>query len=287
MGIRDELLELATFTANRTLARFDGLDDDEFHWLPAPGAWTVRTLPVSGRVVVDHTYYPPGDPPLTTIGWRIAHLIDIYGSPRNAEWLRASPSSAPTGRLPWVIAMTAGESLALLRAAIEHFVDVIRSVDDEQWWEKLGPRAGEYADSSLAALALHQLDEAIHHAAEVGVLRDLYARRGATAAGSSPEPTVETLRERGDGVAAAADLGRWDLVEALVDAGCDVNAAIDGRTALHHAAAQGDLAMVRLLLDRGAGLDGHDAVFGATPLGWAEYFGRRDVAAHLREAGAA
>jgi hypothetical protein len=38
----------------------------------------------------------------------------------------------------------------------------------------LGPIAAEYADSSKAALVLHHLDEQIHHAAEIGVLRDLY-----------------------------------------------------------------------------------------------------------------
>ena len=36
---------------------------------------------------------------------------------------------------------------------------------------------GPYAESSKADLALHVLDEVIHHGAEVGLLRDLYAKR--------------------------------------------------------------------------------------------------------------
>jgi hypothetical protein len=31
-----------------------------------------------------------------------------------------------------------------------------------------------YADSTRGAFVLHELDELIHHGAEVGVLRDLY-----------------------------------------------------------------------------------------------------------------
>jgi hypothetical protein len=34
---------------------------------------------------------------------------------------------------------------------------------------------GLYADSNTLDLALHVLDELVHHAAEVGVLRDLWA----------------------------------------------------------------------------------------------------------------
>jgi hypothetical protein len=38
----------------------------------------------------------------------------------------------------------------------------------------MGPVAGPYAEADAASLVLHQLDEQIHHGAELGVLRDLY-----------------------------------------------------------------------------------------------------------------
>ena len=38
----------------------------------------------------------------------------------------------------------------------------------------LGPSWGPYADADTLDLALHVLDEVIHHGAEVGVLRDLW-----------------------------------------------------------------------------------------------------------------
>jgi len=40
----------------------------------------------------------------------------------------------------------------------------------------MGLIAGPFADLDKASLLLHRLDEQIHHGAELGVLRDLYAR---------------------------------------------------------------------------------------------------------------
>ena len=40
-----------------------------------------------------------------------------------------------------------------------------------------GPAEGPYADLPLAALVLHINREAIHHGAEIALLRDLYAHR--------------------------------------------------------------------------------------------------------------
>jgi hypothetical protein len=42
-----------------------------------------------------------------------------------------------------------------------------------EWSAPLGPSWGPYADSSTIDLALHVLDEVIHHGAEVGLPRDL------------------------------------------------------------------------------------------------------------------
>jgi hypothetical protein len=43
--------------------------------------------------------------------------------------------------------------------------------------DPIGPAFGPYATSSTADLGLHVLDEFIHHAAEVSLLRDLYRHR--------------------------------------------------------------------------------------------------------------
>ena len=90
--------------------------------------------------------------------------------------------------------------------------------------------------------------------------------------------------------AVAACRSRWpdlihrattpDAVRRIADAGFDLDARHDGATALHEAAWNGDLAMVRALLDVGADPGARDDSFGATPLGWAEH-GYQEAACEL------
>ncbi|KAA0074845.1 ankyrin repeat domain-containing protein [Mycolicibacterium sp. P9-64] len=56
----------------------------------------------------------------------------------------------------------------------------------------------------------------------------------------------------------------------------------DGVTALHHAAREGDVARIRLLLDAGADPSITDGRFGTTPLGWAEHAYQSEAADLLR-----
>ena len=51
----------------------------------------------------------------------------------------------------------------------------------------------------------------------------------------------------------------------------DVDALVDGRTALHQAAFMGDLVLIRALLDAGADPAVVDAQHGTTPAGWAQW----------------
>jgi ankyrin repeat protein len=54
---------------------------------------------------------------------------------------------------------------------------------------------------------------------------------------------------------------------------------------LHFAAAHGDLETIRLLLDAGADPNVRDDRYHATALGWAEFFGRDEMAELIREKG--
>ena len=268
MGIRDELVGLTEYVSNRTLERLEGITDEEFRWEPVAGAWTVRRLR-DGRVKIDNNHFPVGVPAVTSIAWRVSHLIGVYGSNRNWVWLRAKPVEALADGSDWEIRWTADESVAMLRAAIDGFLDLLRAMTDELLWEKIGPIGGPYGEGPLVSFVHHQVDEAIHHGAEVGILRDLYAARSHVA--SVPAT-----------VADAADLGRWDLVESMVEDGHDVNATSTGRVALHQAAANGDLEMVRFLVDHGADARLKDPVWNGTPLVWARHFGRQAVSDYLR-----
>jgi ankyrin repeat protein len=80
-------------------------------------------------------------------------------------------------------------------------------------------------------------------------------------------------------------VGFWADVRSRIAAGSTVAGTQDGdfdRTALHYAAAAAPLDVVKMLVERGADLSAKDAQFDATPLGWAEYFGRSDIAEYLR-----
>ena len=60
--------------------RFAGLTDDEYLWEPAQPAWNVRPRtgegqPGTGPFTVDFAFPEPDPPPVTTISWRLAHII--------------------------------------------------------------------------------------------------------------------------------------------------------------------------------------------------------------------
>jgi len=72
---------------------------------------------------------------------------------------------------------------------------------------------------------------------------------------------------------AAVDFGHHHLVRWLLGRGANVNAraaAGSGGTALHSAAWNGDLAMVKLLVTAGADVTARDPEHDNTPAGWAE-----------------
>jgi hypothetical protein len=166
----DELIELDRHVWQRTADRLAGLDDAEWGWEPAPGCWSVRRG-ADGRWLVDGGDQP--DPaPLTTLSWRLVHLADCYGSDRNPWWLRVEVSplevAVPTG---------ADDALRLLDESHARWSAVLSALDDDALAQPLGRRAGFLARSTRAAFVLHQLDEVIHHGAELGVLRDLYRAR--------------------------------------------------------------------------------------------------------------
>ena len=91
-------------------------------------------------------------------------------------------------------------------------------------------------------------------------------------------------------IAWAAARRAWDAIPLLAELGFDVNARgradapveQEWETALHAAAAHGDLAGARLLLGLGADAGIRDARFDATPLGWAEHFHQDAMAGFLR-----
>ena len=100
--------------------------------------------------------------------------------------------------------------------------------------------------------------------------------------GSPPEEFEPVAESSGHAVIEAATLAERDILMCLLDAGVDVNAERpDATTALHHAAFDGNEALVEELLSRGADLARRDKVFNGTAAGWAHAGGHAALGEHL------
>lgn len=168
--VKADLLGLADYASDRLRARVAGLSDEEYLWEPAPGCWSVRPVG-DGTFRADRVRPEPVPPPLTTIAWRLAHVIDVLAGERNATWLGVTP----TGRLDRTgDPGTAAEAAAQLDEAFALFRGHVAAMDAVTLTDRLGPVAKHYAEGTRAGFVLHELDELIHHGAEIATLRDLY-----------------------------------------------------------------------------------------------------------------
>ena len=287
--IQQDLLATAEFAYQRLHTRLAGLTDEEYLWEPAPGCWSIRQQD-DGTWRADNSEWPMKPAPLTTIAWRLCHLIDVLAGERNATWIGAEPvgtldkSSEPA---------TAAAAIELLGKAHDLFKGNVAAADAEALTEPMGEVAGSYAKDSRAAFVLHELDELIHHGSEIAAMRDVYrATRQADpfveAAVRGDRATVADLLDRDPGlrtrhaalIAQLAGDRRWESVRLLVDNGFDVNAS-GGVTALHYAAGAGEIDVMRLLLAHGADTSTRDTEFNHPPIEWARFFGRDDAVKYL------
>ncbi|HYZ98117.1 MAG TPA: DinB family protein [Acidimicrobiales bacterium] len=180
-----ELIEQLDFHWRQLRPRLDGLSDDEYLWEPAPGAWSLRPRAEAttamaagaGDWVADFEVPEPTPPPVTTIAWRLGHIsVGILGMRASNHFGDGSVSYQTTDWPP-----TAAGGLALLDEAYDAWLSGIRKLGPGDLARPCGPAEGPYADYSFAALILHINREAIHHGAEVALLRDLWAARSGEA----------------------------------------------------------------------------------------------------------
>ena len=174
-----ELSEQLTFQWEGLLRpKLAGLGDEEYLWEPAPG-WSIRpagspqapALQVgTGSHRIDFAFPEPDPPPLTTIAWRMAHLIvGVFGA-RTASHFGGPPASYEDH----AYAGTAAEGLAQLEAAYAGWIEGVATLDDEALARPVGPAEGPYAEYPMTTLVLHINREVLHHGAELLLLRDLY-----------------------------------------------------------------------------------------------------------------
>ncbi|OLT49278.1 hypothetical protein BJF85_10060 [Saccharomonospora sp. CUA-673] len=159
--------------------RLEGLTDAEYFWEPAPGAWNVRprgtgTAPIqggSGAMTIDFAMPEPDPAPVTTIAWRLGHVIVGVLAIRNASHF----GRTPTDYQEFEYAETADDALRQLDAEYATWLAGVEALGEEGLARPCGPAEGPFAESSMARLVLHIHRELIHHLAEIALLRDLYA----------------------------------------------------------------------------------------------------------------
>jgi hypothetical protein len=165
---------------NHLRPKLAGLTDDEYFWEPATDCWNVRPRPTgdtaapgSGPYTIDFAWPEPTPVPLTTIAWRLAHIIvGVFGM-RAANHFNAARVSYDD--FPY--AGTADQALDQLDATYSHWRNGVRSLSATDLARPCGSAEGQYAEYPLAALVLHINREALHHGAEILLLRDLYRNR--------------------------------------------------------------------------------------------------------------
>ncbi len=177
------LLQLTWHWDHQVRPGLEGLTDEEYLWEPGPDAWSIRpkgearsSMAAGGGALVADFEHPEPDPaPITTIAWRLGHVIvGVFGM-RNASHFGGPAMDYAT--FPW--AGTAAEALAQLDDVYATWVEGVRGLDAAGLEAPVGSAEGPFAKDPMGGLILHIHREAIHHLAEVALLRDLHRVRHA------------------------------------------------------------------------------------------------------------
>lgn len=161
--------------------RLAGLTDAEYFWEPVPGCWSVRprgtsTAPItggSGTHIIEFAYPEPVPAPVTTIAWRLGHVIVGVLAVRNAGHFGAPPADY----MSFEYAASAQQALDQLDHHYRVWLEGVRALDAEGLARPCGPAEGGWGEAPMATLVLHIHRELIHHGAEIALLRDLHAAR--------------------------------------------------------------------------------------------------------------
>jgi ankyrin repeat protein len=199
--------------------------------------------------------------------WR-ARLAEIA----EHAWV-LSPPELLRRQLEWAVVH---DQAARVRLLVEHGVDILTPFDD----------SGTPAEAAARNGNVEIVEHLVANGARRPALEGVDALIGAALAGDRvgvdrwQASAEEATTARPGLLAWAARFARPEAIRLLVELGWDVNrlgrsdAPVEQpwNTALHEAAGNGDVELVRLLLSLGADPNVQDARFNSTPLGWARHF---------------
>jgi hypothetical protein len=180
----DAIVGVFDVAVERFTQRLDGLTDDELLWEPVAGCWTVRPDATGAWVCDGDRTGGLAVAPVTTIAWRMTHLA-CHAIGGFATWLC-------DGGMPFEgdpdVPHTATGALAALHRNWRRWREGMVALELSRWRQPIGEAFGAHGEASTTDLVLHVLDEVVHHAAEVSLLRDLYAARPLRDGAPSPPP---------------------------------------------------------------------------------------------------
>jgi hypothetical protein len=154
------------------------LTDEEFFWEPAPGCWSIRRrvdartsrAHGSGEWVMDHES-PEPQPPLTTIAWRLGHIalwqLMRYDYTFGDRSLRIDDIAWPS---------TAHDAVRFIETSYQQWRTALEGLTSADL-DTIGRSQMPYGldpNVRFVDLLAWTNTELAHHAAEVGLLRDLY-----------------------------------------------------------------------------------------------------------------
>jgi len=164
--------------------RLAGMSAEEFLWEPVPGMWSVRPRhkaatpdafgPGEWVLDLDRSIDPFAAGPLTTIAWRISHLISGFAG--RWEWTFGERRIEPK----LLVEFTPNPELAVdtLWRWIDRWAESLETLTPPQL-DVPGFGAYPYGlDPKIPFIGIMWWTnrEFIHHLAEVALLRDLYIR---------------------------------------------------------------------------------------------------------------
>jgi hypothetical protein len=160
----------------RLRPRLEGLTDDEYFWQPVPNCWTLSrrgesTAPISfgtGEFTMDYAEPPHVPEPVTTIAWRLAHMIVNFASTNGKRFGRP-----PVDESTFSFAGTAQKALEQLDDEYDHWINGVRALSTAGLAQPQGEPPA-FAHAPMARKILYTNVELIHHGAEICLLRDLY-----------------------------------------------------------------------------------------------------------------